>query len=196
MLSVCSRPRLARATATGANARGLATLLFALVLLASAPAGALDLEAAHGPHVRTESREMRELIDETSHRSPTFRNLVARLDRSDVIVYVKYRAFTGLSLTGRTGLLSVDGGHRFLIVEIACNQSKVVQMTTLSHELSHALEIADAPDIVNTASLARHYARIGIELTDGGPLRTFETAEAAEIGARVRREIVTSANGT
>jgi hypothetical protein len=139
---------------------------------------------------------MRALIDETTHRSPTFRGLVARLDHSDVIVYVRYRAFARSSLTGRIGLLSVGGGHRFLVVEIGCNQSRIVQMTTLGHELSHALEIATAPEIINTASLARHYTRIGVELSEGGPQRTFETPEAAEIGSRVRREIVTSANGT
>jgi hypothetical protein len=171
-------------------------LLLGPVLLSGAPAVALDLELSRVPHVRTESKEIRALVDETAHRSPTFRGLVGRLDQSDVIVYVRYRTFASVVLDGRIGLLSVDGGHRFVIVEIACNRTQVVQMTTLSHELSHALEIAAAPDIVDAASLARHYARIGTELSEGVGRRTFETAEASEVGARVRREVVSFANGT
>jgi hypothetical protein len=185
MLSVC--------TLTGWFRRALTAFgLIAALIFAAGPAVARDLDSSPVPHLRTESKEMRALVDETAQRSPTFRTLVDRLDHTDVIVYVRNQLFTRTMLDGRIGLLSAQGGHRFLIIEISCTRPRIVQMTTLGHELSHALEIASAPSIVDTTSLARHYARIGMEISDGSGQRTFETLEASETGARVRRELLTT----
>jgi hypothetical protein len=92
------------------------------------------------------------------------------------------------------------GQRRYLVIELACDRSELVQMATLGHELHHALEIAGEASIVDPGTLARYYARIGVPSRPMGPTQTFETQAAADIGARVRHELLTttarSANGS
>jgi hypothetical protein len=137
--------------------------------------------------VRAESAYLRALIHHAADESPTVRALVDRLNRSDVVVYVR-PARLSPTLDGRTGLLSVAGGVRYLVIELACPRSARVQSVTLGHELQHAVEIADAPEVVSARTLERFYSGIGIP--DGDPgRRTFETAAARAVGERVRREL-------
>src|SRR5690349_621209 len=100
------------------------------------------------PHVRAESREMRELIAETTLRSPTFRTLVDEIDGSDVIVYVRPRLLASPSLEGRIGIVGSRAGTRFLAIELAVPRTRNEHMATLAHELQHAIEIARAPWVV------------------------------------------------
>lgn len=60
------------------------------------------------PHVRTEIPDLRALVREGAQRSATFRSLVARLDDSDVVVYVEYDR---QSIGDVRGLLTLVGTH-------------------------------------------------------------------------------------
>ena len=159
----------------------------------------LLLVAAPVPHVRPETATLRALTAQAAARSPLVHELIDRLDRSDVVVYIRHRRFGSVLLDGRIGILSAAGERRYLVIELACDRTELVQMATLGHELHHALEIAAEPSIVNPRTLAQFYARIGIA-SPIGPGQTFETRAAAEIGARVRHELLTttarSANGS
>ena len=62
-------------------------------------------------------------------------------------------------------------------------------MTTLGHELFHAIEIAEEPSAVSPDTLADLYARIGRKTGDRSGLRTFETEAAAAAGLRARRQL-------
>jgi hypothetical protein len=64
----------------------------------------------------------------------------------------------------------------------------VIQIATLGHELQHAVEIAEAPEVVDARSLARFYARVGSERTSGA-CRLFDTQAAVDIGWQVSREL-------
>jgi hypothetical protein len=167
----------------------LATLVF-LVLAAADPV----------PHVRPETAMLRALTTQAAARSPLVHELIARLDRSEVVVYIRHRMFGSVLLDGRIGILSAVGERRYLVIELACDRSELVQMATLGHELHHALEIAAEPAIVDPRTLAQFYARIGIPSHPMGPGQTFETQAAADMGARVRHELLTtparSANGS
>jgi hypothetical protein len=145
--------------------------------------------ALHLPHVRAEMREIRALIADTAERSATFRALLDRLEASDVIVYIRVRQFPSSRLDGRIGFLAGDTTGRYLVIELACPRSTDAQAATLAHELHHATEIADAPWVASPAALARHYRRIGNETEPSGGGQTFETAEAQQVAARVRREL-------
>jgi hypothetical protein len=59
----------------------------------------------------------------------------------------------------------------------------------LGHELRHALELADAPDVRDAAALVSLYRRIGDSYSDG---HRYDTAAARETGRRVRSELVGS----
>ena len=54
----------------------------------------------------------------------------------------------------------------------------------LAHELQHALEVADAPEIRDLSSFQNAFAKHGWKAADG-----FETAQAREITKRVAAEL-------
>jgi hypothetical protein len=61
----------------------------------------------------------------------------------------------------------------------------------IGHELQHAVEIADAPSVVDSRSLRMEYQRIGyLTRRFRGPRLSFDTRAANDIGHRVLREIV------
>ena len=144
-------------------------------------------QQAPATHVRAESAEFRALIQRAASDSPTVNALIDRLNRSDVVVYVRHGRLSW-TLDGRTGLFAVNGSTRYLVVELACPRSALTLAATLAHELQHAVEIADSPAIVDAASLERFYTVVGERAGAPGRL-LFETAAARAVGSRVRREI-------
>ena len=146
---------------------------------------------AQPPHVRGEGG-MQTLIDDAARRSPEIRASIDRLQDLDVTVYVRARLLRPLDLDGRIALLSTAAGHRYLVIELACNRTELTQMATLGHELFHAIEIAEEPSAVSAETVATLYTRIGIKTGDRLGLRTYETEAAAAAGLRARRELLTS----
>lgn len=169
-----------------------------LLMLVAAPARAEDPRSPV-PHVRPE-KSARALFAAAVDRSQTVRELVDRLDQSNVIVYIRTRVFGVTQLDGRIGFLAASPPHRYLVIELACGRPLFEVMATLGHELRHAVEIADAPSIVDVQSMAAHYERIGFLTSGANPVRTFETDAAVEAGRRAHREllgtVMRSAHGT
>jgi hypothetical protein len=130
------------------------------------------------PHVRPE-HGVRSLVEEATRRSPLIRELIERLEGLDVTVYIRARTFKATGLDGRTALLATAGSRRYLVIELACERSEVVQMATLGHELYHATEIAEEPSVVSAATLAKLYERSGGR---GGVARTPPASHHHETG--------------
>jgi hypothetical protein len=141
------------------------------------------------PHVRP-APELRALVDEATRRSLAIRVLRAQLEAFDITVYIRSRVFAERDLDGRIAMLAVHGPHRYLVIELSCTRSTLVQMATLGHELFHAVEIAGEPSVIDAGSLAALYGRIGVETGDSVGRRTFETDAAADAGRRARRELL------
>jgi hypothetical protein len=177
----------------------VAMLLPLLSTLPHAAAQEAPDYATSAPHVRPVNG-LKSLVDEAAARSPEVRALLDRLEETDVIVYVRSRAFEDQQLDGRVALLAVTNLQRYLVIELSCLETTIVQMATLGHELYHALEIAIEPSIVDTRTLAAHYRRIGQQQSDAIGRQTFETEAAYEAGRRTRRQLLVnrsrSANGS
>ena len=62
-------------------------------------------------------------------------------------------------------------------------------MVALGHELRHAVEIADAPSIVDAHTLSAHYAVIGTCMNYDPDRETFETRAAGAAAAQARLEL-------
>jgi hypothetical protein len=167
------------------------TAAAAAVVVASSQAQVATVEGTSAPHVRPE-HDVRELVGDAARGSPAIRGLIDRLEALDVTVYVRIRAFLQTDLEGRVALLSANGAHRYLVIELACGRPRLSQMATLGHELYHALEIADEPSIVDARTLAAFYGRIGRRTEAWGGRQTFETEAAADAGLRARRELLTN----
>ena len=117
--------------------------------------------------------------------SPTFRRLVNRLERSDVIVYVDVRPDMPDYLGGSLRFITCSASARFLRVQLNRSLSRPMLVAFLAHELQHAVEVADAPDLTSADDLRGLYRRIGVRM---GP-DTFDSIAARETGYVVRDEL-------
>jgi hypothetical protein len=167
------------------------TRTFALLLLLLLSATYARAQADALQRVRTDSRYLRLVMASGIERSPTFRQIVDRLEQSDVIVEIQCGQFAGSILAGRTVLLAAQPTVRYLLVEIACPMTSVPALHIVAHELRHALEIADASWVVDGPTLAKLYQDIGYP--SHGPTTEsygqFETADALDAGERVHHEL-------
>ena len=157
-----------------------------LVLVASIAGGQ---EPRDGGHVRTMDVRIRSGINEGMARSSAFRDLVTRLDASDVIVYVAPECPMSPRLFGRLTFMAAGGGRRYLNVHLSCAMNDDEQIAALGHELRHAVEIANAPSVVDVASLGELYRRIGFASHGVRQGAGFESRAAIESARRVWAEL-------
>jgi hypothetical protein len=159
------------------------------VLLLVSSLIATPVAPQEGPHVRSDDAFVRATIEAGIAASPIFRDLVAQIDDSDVIVYVSTDCTMPSFLFGKTTFMSSGGGRRYVLIGIACARAERERVAILAHELRHAIEIADAPSIVDQSTLAAEYQRIGF-MSDGfTPGKGFDTRAAIETGRRVWAEL-------
>jgi hypothetical protein len=136
-------------------------------------------------HVRTTDRPIRALLEAGFRQSPTVATLIARLERSDLIVYVQQVDRLPNALEGRLLMLPSAHGVRYVRIQIALQASPSASIALIGHELRHAVEVAEAPSVVDQPGLAALYRRIGVEHGHN----VFDTIEAQEIGRRVLKEL-------
>lgn len=140
-----------------------------------------------GAHVRTMDARLRTAISEGVKRSPSFRELVAQLDASDVIVYAERECTLPDGLVGRLSFMSAAGERRYVSIRIGCMLAGPRQIAMLGHELRHAVEIATAPSVVDEASLAVEYGRIGFRSRVVS--RGFDSTAAIQAGEQIALEL-------
>jgi hypothetical protein len=167
----------------------IAPLLLAATLFAPAapfePLAESAVLEAPTRHIRTTDASMRRLMRRGFRESRTFKDLVTRLQRSDVIVYIEEVPRLPGALEGRMMMLPRAYNHRYVRIQIALRGSTEDAIALLGHELHHAVEVAEAVDVHDNGALARLYQRIG--LRRGGHL--YDTAGAQDAGRRIRQEL-------
>lgn len=156
--------------------------LLALIHPAAATGG---LDERTVPRLRPESADAARLIDQGLQRSPTFRRLVARLEASDVIVYVRLRPDMSESLGGSLRFLARSASDRFLLVSLNRRNSPAMLVAFLGHELQHVAEVADSPDVTGQEELRQLYRRIGVRVRADA----FDSRAAQLAGQAVRLEL-------
>ena len=137
-------------------------------------------------HVRTQDRSVRLLLKRGFNRSTTFAHLMARLEHSDVIVYIEEVPRLPGALEGRMMMLPTAHGQRYVRIQIALHGTPDESVALLGHELQHAIEVAQELAVNDQTQLAALYQRIG---TRGGP-HVYDTFAAQEIGRVIRRELL------
>ena len=152
----------------------------------SVPAAGYALLTSPQRRVRAPDPRIQELIAEGFSRSSTFAGLVIALNRSDVIVYIETVPSLRKDTMGRIAILPIAGTSRYLRIQIRADLPRKEAIALIGHELYHALEIADAPDVRNDEGMVRLYERIG----HAGPgEHSYDTGAAQDTGRRVRREL-------
>jgi hypothetical protein len=168
----------------------LAVVASALVI---APLSAAEPKAPVNPyaHVRAMQKDAEKLIAQGMAQSPTFRRLVNRIERSDVIVYVDLRPDMRDSIGGSLRFLAKSATHRFLRVQVNRADAPVWQVALLGHELQHAVEVVEAEEVASGDDLRSLYRRIGVRTG----IDAYDSMAAREAGYTVRDEIVASRGG-
>ena len=146
----------------------------------SSPAPAFGLP---GSGIRTDSPVLDTLIGEASERSQTFRTLVAAIEATDGIVYLRVGTCGRL----RACLLhqiSVAGPLRVLTILVDAQHSDPSLMGAVGHELQHAREVLSDARIRTRGAILAFYKRYGTEIKG-----VIETRAAIAAGDAVRDEI-------
>jgi hypothetical protein len=136
--------------------------------------------------IRTTDQSVRKLLKRGYRQSATFREMVTRLQRSDIFVYVEEVPRLPGALEGRLLMLPKAHGHRYVRIQLALRGSMEDSIALLGHELQHAVEIADAVEVSDEKDMEALYVRIGVR---SGP-HIYDTVAAQEMGRRVRRELM------
>jgi hypothetical protein len=166
--------------------------LLAIVLFTSvsaARAAAAEPEAKNTMvHVRPQEARITALLQEGMLRSRTLHALVDRIEASNVYVYVALDHLMKPYLAGRLTWMGQANEFRYLRASINFDLSSDQVISTIAHELQHAVEVLDDQAVVDEKSLAALYKRIGKpsrpELNSG-----WETDAAKAMGFQVRREL-------
>jgi hypothetical protein len=126
-----------------------------------------------------------ESLGRIATRSPLARQLIHRLEASNLIVHIVSDPVMPSGVAGTTRFVSQRGGYRYVRVAIDRLLLPDARAAILGHELQHALEIA-VSDAADHDGVRRLYERIG-KRVDGR--EHFETSAAALAGRRVWSEL-------
>jgi hypothetical protein len=123
------------------------------------------------------------LLEEGSARSNTFRRIVGEIGRSTGIVYVEdgFCAFGHLNGCLLPFLASTRS-DRYLRIIISPGTVRVThdqRIALIAHELQHAVEVLQHPEVVDVPSMDAMYRRLGTPLA-GQPGYETSAARAAE----------------
>jgi hypothetical protein len=162
----------------------LAGLLFAPPLPFE-PLTEADVLDAPTRHIRSADRSVRTLLRRGFRQSRTLASLVTRLQRSDVIVYIEQLPDLPGAIEGRMMMLPRVNGYRYVRIQVALRGSPEDGIAVLAHELRHAVEVADAVEVIDSAGLSRLYQKIGVRI--GAEI--YDTDAAQDTGRIVRREL-------
>lgn len=152
-----------------------ASILLALALIEPVP-----------DPLRSHHTRIVKAMEEAIRRSAAFRGLVERLSRSDLIVYIESGRCPNRQVMSCIAVASSAPPYRYLRVTIDTDHTLSVIVAEIAHELVHAAEIADAPDVIDDVTLRNLYSRIGTTSVDR---EVFETTNAVRVATQVSLEL-------
>jgi len=143
------------------------------------------------PHLRFALPRLRQIVDEASLVSPTLRSLIDRIEHSDVVAYVSCEMRLPSRTAGRLSFVGAAAGIRYVQIQVGYIGASTRQAALIGHELQHAVEVADAPAMMDMATFDREYARIGFvnSFTRAVGSRSYETTTAIKAGEQILREL-------
>ena len=142
------------------------------------------------PHVRYLDLGIEEVASIAYTQSAAFRALVAVLESSDVVVYVdRGRCMRG-AVRSCLHIMTSRGGVRYLRVTLDPHRSLTIVVAQLAHELHHATEVANRPEVVDNRTLSSLYGEIGFECHDRIVSQCWETEAAKDSERLVQQQVM------
>jgi hypothetical protein len=157
-----------------------------LVLVLTCLSNPRSAHAGTSPRIRSIETAVAEVIGRGYAVSSTFRELMNRIERSDVIVHVLWQQ-SGTSRRGAMHFVTRAGGNRYIRITMYGRMLMDEAVALLGHELQHAREIADSAWVTDESTLRALYRTIGHPSCP--ERRCFDTHEASAAGHRVLSEM-------
>ena len=129
--------------------------------------------------VRSTDRYMIALVRQGYDQSPSFRELVDTLQRSNVIVLVQPGMCAGGRI--RSCLVSVSGSERDRHIRIKVDPRHTIRsglIAAIAHELQHAVEVAEHLEVTNASEAVKLYRQIAFGRCHEGLSEECETERA------------------
>jgi hypothetical protein len=168
---------------------GLLTVFIVLVEATLACADSPEGDAFKS--IKVSHAVLRQLLSEGHDRSPTLRRVVSDLDASGWLVFIQPGPCPEKAAIAC--LLHVVARFenapylRVLVDHKRRHPNNVI--ATLAHELQHALEVVQARDVKDAATMRALFERIGTVRARSATFMAYETHAARRIGEQVRREL-------
>jgi hypothetical protein len=168
------------------NPVALGVIGLLLMHAASASASPADM-----PHVRSSDSAILAALHEGVQRSSTFAQLVEAINQSDGIVYIEFGYCAFGRLNGCLLPFIAPAQHlRYLRVAVTPDRAQRNHdqlLALIAHEMRHALEVLEHPDVTDLAAIDAMYRTIGTPLP--GRHGGFETSAARAVGDAVLNEL-------
>ena len=158
-----------------------------LLLLVLAASAARAVAETHSPCIRATDSGINKLVARGLAHSPTFRRLYEQLGQSDLIVHLERGPQPWLG-AGFNQFVADVGERRLVRITLNVALLDAEAVALLGHELQHAVELADAPDVGDADEYERLYRRIGYRSCAREP-RCFDTAAAVAVGRAILKEL-------
>ncbi|MEI6669907.1 MAG: hypothetical protein WCP29_17295 [Acidobacteriota bacterium] len=139
------------------------------------------------PHLRSLDQAAGELLVTAQQKSATVRDLVAKLENSNLVAYIHVAPGANGTLGSGLSFVGASTKQRFVLISIASGASADRQIELLGHELQHASEVASASWVASDAQFQSLLAMVGWR--DGTRARGYETMAANQAERQVRREL-------
>jgi hypothetical protein len=140
------------------------------------------------PRVRSDDPTLARLITQATEQSPTFRHELDLIGRTNGIVYVS-KGRCGHGVHGcLVPTVDLAGSFRYLRVLVDLTRSETETMSSIGHELWHAIEVLMSdPPVTTNAGMVFFFRQFGSGIR-------FETAEATKAGVAVFDEVRAARN--
>jgi hypothetical protein len=162
---------------------GAAAVVILVAMVTVGPAGATE-GVPPMPRVRSNNSSIAALIVQGRDRSITFRRLLETIEASDGIVYIEPGQCHGRHACLLFSL-TVAGPNRILHVRVDTRATDRDLLSSIAHELQHAIEVLSDSAVTSDAAIYYFFVR---NYPTGVP-DAFETEEAIKAGRNVRAEL-------
>jgi hypothetical protein len=144
--------------------------------------------ASPSPRLRPQSPRVARWVADGIAGSATFRDLVGRIEASDVFVYLEAQPALGPGVAACLTWMAATPQGRFVRASVRPDLRARDTLGMIAHELQHVVEVIDHPDVRSERGLADLYARIGHTIGAAGG--RWDTTAALRAGDRVRIELL------
>jgi hypothetical protein len=154
----------------------------AAAVLALAPGADARDAIANAPHLRAATDASAGLVTMAQAKSQTVRDLLAKLEQTDVVAYVHVATVPSGTPESSLRFGARSSRQRFVVVQVSNTAEALDQIALLGHELQHAVEMASARWVVDQGGMRSFFRAMGWRAKGS----SFGVETSAALGAERR----------